>query len=533
MLDRADPPTGILALVLHAHLPFVRHPEHERHLEEQWLYEAVAATYLPLLEIFRGLVADGVRFRITMSLSPPLVTMLRDDLLKLRTAAYLDRLLELADKERRRLAGDPTFRALADFYAERFGRLKTLYDHLQGDLIGAFAELQDHGSLELITVGATHGFLPTIREPNARRAQIQVAVQHYQQTFGCAPRGIWLPECGISDGIDQVLADFGLRFFFADTHGVAHASPPPPHGAAMPIYTPAGVAVFGRDHESSQQVWSSDEGYPGDPIYREFYRDVGFDAPLGHVAPYIGPDGIRTNTGFKYHRITGKIDLAHKQPYDPRAANERAALHAGHFLFCREHQMRHLGRRMDRPPVVVAPYDAELYGHWWFEGPTFLDVLLRKLHFDQNQVVTATPSEILARYPVLPVATPPLSSWGAGGYAEVWVAGENDWIYRHQHRAEARMVELAARYADDASPLVRRALDQAARELLLLQSSDWAFILRNKTQVGYAIARVKAHLGRFDRLCTDVVEGRIDEAWLADLEARDNIFPALDFRVYR
>jgi 1,4-alpha-glucan branching enzyme len=533
MIDKQDPPLGYLALVLHAHLPFVRHPEHQRHLEENWLYEAITATYLPLLEVFRGLEQSGVRFRLTMSLSPPLVSMLRDDLLKQRAAAYLDRLLELAEKERRRLAGDHTFLRLAEFYGERYGRLKALYDAVHGDLVGAFAELQDHGSLEIITVGATHGFQPTIREPNARRAQIQVAVDHYRRHFGCAPRGIWLPECGTVDGVDRVLADFGLRYFFTDAHGVQNARPRPPFGTAAPIFTPAGVAAFGRDTESSHQVWSAEEGYPGDPAYRDFYRDVGFDAPLAHVAPYVGPDGIRTHTGFKYFRVTGKVDLAHKQPYDPGAAMERAAIHAGHFMFCREHQLRFLARHMDRPPLVVSPYDAELYGHWWFEGPRFLDVLFRRLWFDQGKIMPITPSEYLARHPVNPVAEPSPSSWGDGGYAGVWIDGTNDWIYRHQHRAEARMVELARRYGDRATDLERRALAQAARELMLLQSSDWAFILRNKTQVGYALARVKAHIARFDRLCRDVTSGMIDQGWLADLESRDNIFPDLDFRIYR
>jgi 1,4-alpha-glucan branching enzyme len=528
-----DEPLGTLSLVLHAHLPFVRHPEHKRHLEERWLHEAVTATYLPLLEVFRGLARDRVHFRVTMSMSPPLVSMLRDDLLKTRTAAFLDGLLELAEKEKKRLADDPHMAHLAWWYGDRYGRLKSIYDAIRGDIVGAFAELQDSGHLEIITVGATHGYQPTIREPEARRAQIQVAVDHYRRHFGRAPRGIWLPECGYVDGVDRLLADAGLRFFFVDAHGVTHARPRPPYGTAAPIYTPAGVAAFGRDMESSQQVWSAEEGYPGDPSYRDFYRDAGFDAPLAHVAPYIGPDGIRAHTGFKYHRVTGRVDLAHKQPYDPEAARERAAVHAGHFMWCREHQARFLGRYMDRAPNIVSPYDAELYGHWWFEGPMFLDFLFRKLYFDQHHLLPITPSEYLDRWPVNAVAEPSPSSWGDGGYSGVWIDGTNDWIYRHQHRDEARMIELARRYGDHHTGLEWRALNQAARELLLLQSSDWAFILRNKTQVGYAISRVKAHAARFDRLYRDVTSGQIDPAWLADLERRDNIFPDIDFRTYR
>ncbi len=525
-------PQGLLSMVLHAHLPYVRHPEYKYHLEENWLYEAVAATYLPLLEVWRNLARDGVRFRVTMSMSPPLVSMLRDDLLKTRTAAYLDRLLSLAEKERKRTAGDPTFHKLAWYYTERFGRLHALYDEIRGDIVDAYRRLQDDGFLEIVTVGATHGFQPTIREPAARRAQIQTAADHYHRHFGRWPRGIWLPECGYTDGVDEYLAEAGIRYFFVDAHGVLNARPRPPFGTAAPIYTRTGVAAFGRDIESSKQVWSAQEGYPGDPVYRDFYRDVGFDLPLSDVGPYVHPDGIRIHTGFKYFKVTGKVDLGHKQPYDPDVARDRAAQHAGNFLHNREAQTKWLAQSMDRLPHVVSPYDAELYGHWWFEGPMFLDFLFRKAHFDQDVVQLCTPSEYLERYPVNAVGDVSPSSWGDGGFSAVWIDGSNDWIYRHQHRAEARMIELARRYAATPTDLERRALNQAARELLLLQSSDWAFILKTGTAMGYAIARVKAHIARFRRLDREITTGTIDETWLADLERRDNLFPEIDFHLY-
>jgi 1,4-alpha-glucan branching enzyme len=525
-------PTGYLSIVLHAHLPYVRHPEYRYHLEENWLYEAVTATYLPLLEVFRNLARDGVEYRVTMSMSPPLVSMLRDDLLKTRTAAYLDRLLSLAEKERHRTAGDSRFHKLAWYYTERFGRLKALYDELRGDVVDAYRRLQDDGLLEIVTVGATHGYQPTIREPAARRAQILVAAEHYQRHFGRWPRGIWLPECGYAPGVEEHLAEAGIRYFFVDAHGVLNSRPRPPFGTAAPVFTRAGVAAFGRDMESSKQVWSADEGYPGDAVYRDFYRDVGFDLPLDYVGPYVHPDGIRIHTGFKYHRVTGRVDLGAKLPYEPDRARERAAEHAGNFMFNREQQVRWLAQGMDRPPLVVSPYDAELYGHWWFEGPMFLEYLFRKLHHDQQTVKPITPSEYLAAHPVNAAVEVSPSSWGDGGYSAVWIDRSNDWIYRHQHRCESRMVELARRYAGTATELERRALDQAARELLLLQSSDWAFILKTGTAMGYAIARVKAHVARFRRLDREISTGRIDAAWLADLERRDNIFPHVDFRIY-
>jgi 1,4-alpha-glucan branching enzyme len=524
---------GYLALVLHAHLPFVRHPEHRYFLEENWLYEAITATYLPLLEVFQGLARDRVPFKITMSMSPPLCTMLRDDLLKLRYASYLDRLQELARDEKQRTRGDAPFERLAWWYGERFARLKELYDRIHGDVVGAYKRLQDDGCLEIITVGATHGYLPVIRQPEARRAQIEVACASYASHFGRHPRGIWLPECGYTEGVDKLLADAGLRYFFTDAHGILNARPRPPLGLAAPIFTPSGVAAFGRDLESSKQVWSANEGYPGDGAYRDFYRDVGFDLPLERVAPYVHPDGIRVHTGFKYFRVTGgNVDLANKLPYDPDAAREKAAQHAANFMFNREKQIEHLAAQMDRKPLVVSPYDAELYGHWWFEGPMFLDFLARKIAYDQRGVQLSTPADYLAQYPVNAVGEPSPSSWGDGGYSAVWVDGANDWVYRHVHRAEARMHELARAYRDGADDLKRRALNQAARELLLAQSSDWAFIMKTATAVRYACDRVKAHLARFRRIDRELSAGFVDEGWLADLERRDNIFPEIDYRVY-
>jgi len=523
-------PRGLLSLVLHAHLPFIRHPEYRYHLEENWLYEAVAATYLPLLAAFRRLARDNVRFRATMSFSPPLTAMLADGLLRSRTKNALERLVRLGDQELQRNAGH--HHTLARFYRERFGSLLELYEDIDGDLLGAYRQLSDHGSLELITVGATHGFLPTMREPAARRAQIRVAVDAHSAAFGRAPRGIWLPECGYVPGVDELLREAGIQYFFVDSHGVDNARPRPPHGTAAPVVLPSGVAVFGRDTESSKQVWSADEGYPGDPWYRDFYRDIGFDLPLSVIGDFVHPDGIRVHTGYKYHRVTGKVDLADKLYYEPERAAAQVLDHARDFVDKREAETARLGDAHGIRPVMVAPYDAELYGHWWFEGPSFIEAVLRELDARGGGVASATPSEILSQVAATEVSAISPSSWGDGGYFAVWIDESNDWIYRHQHAAEERMVALARAHAGTRDPLVVRALDQAARELLLLQSSDWAFILKGGTAIGYATSRVKAHVARFRRLCSEVEAATIDQDWLTDLERRDNLFPNLDFRVY-
>ena len=525
--------TGYLCLVLHAHLPYVRHPEHENFLEERWLYEAITETYIPLIQAFDHLIDDHVGFRLTMTLSPPLISMLTDPLLQERYTRHLASLIELADKEEGRTYGSP-FHEAALMYKRRLREAMYIFrDRYHRNIVSAFKKFQDQGRLEIITCAATHGYLPLmLLQPEAVRAQIRTAVDIYTRHLGQPPRGIWLPECGYAPGIDEILKENGIRFFFSDSHGVLYASHRPRFGIFAPIYCPSGVAAFGRDVESSKQVWSTQEGYPGDYQYREFYRDIGYDLDYDYIKPYIHPDGIRIHTGFKYYKITGKVELSQKEPYNPGAADVKAADHAGNFMFNRQHQIRHLAGMMDRPPMIIAPYDAELFGHWWFEGPAWLEYLIRKIAFDQDEIELLTPSQYLERFPCNQVAVPCSSSWGNKGYHEVWLSGSNDWIYRHLHMAASRMVELANRYPE-AGGLLRRALNQAARELMLAQSSDWAFIMSTGTMVEYAVKRTKIHLSNFLRLRDEIEGNRIDEGWLSDLEYRDNIFPDVDYSWYQ
>jgi 1,4-alpha-glucan branching enzyme len=276
-------------------------------------------------------------------------------------------------------------------------------------------------------------------------------------------------------------------------------------------------------------VWSSKEGYPGDFDYREFYRDIGFDLDIDYIRPYIDPIGIRINTGIKYHRITGKTD--HKAPYNHQAALDKAAQHAGNFMFNRERQIEYLASIMDRKPVIVAPYDAELFGHWWYEGPDWLNYLIRKIAFDQNTVTLATASDYLTQNPRNQICSPSFSSWGYKGYSEVWLEGSNDWLYRHIHKMEERMVAAAQQFPG-AAGAVRRALNQMARELLLAQSSDWAFIMKTGTMVQYAVRRSKEHIANFNRLYDEVQKEQIDENFLSLVESHNNIFPNINYRVY-
>ena len=488
-----------LALILHAHLPYVR-PVGKEILEERWLYEAVAESYLPLLQMLERVTAAGLPVRVAVSLSGPLLSMLSDQGLMARCRGHLARLTTLADREAERLAATP-FAAAAGFHQERLHSLVHDLDRRQGDLLAGFAALAEAGTVELFTAAGTHGFLPLLGSDASRRAQIEAGVEEFTRLFGRWPSGLWLPECAYAPGLDHLLAAAGIRWFVADSATLGAAYPPVAGAAAL---TPGGVAALARHTAASRQIWDKRFGYPGDRLYREFYKDVGYELPLAEVTDWL-VDGVRGDTGLKFYRIT-KDGLDGKEPYNPRAAQARAAEHARHFA-----QLL-----AGCEGLVVAPFDAELFGHWWFEGPDFLAQLFAEL--PKAGVRPVTPSQWLAAQPDLPVARLPAGSWGDGGDHRVWLSAANDWLWPEIHAAEQRMLELVGE-----SALPPAVLNQAARELLLAQSSDWPFILHFQTAMAYAKRRVLAHLERFHALAS----GSATPGLIAQ---EDGIFPQLNAR---
>lgn len=526
--------SGYLVLLLHAHLPFVRHPEEESLLEEIWLYEAISETYLPLLRVLNRLEADGVPFRLALSISPTLTAMLQDELLQERYLAYCDRLIDLASHELERTRDHPQFRAMAKRYHElHVTNRREFAETYERDVTRGFDYHYKRGRIELLATAATHAYLPLyIQHPSAVDAQIRVGVESHLRVFGKAPRGFWLPECGYAPGIEDYLADHGIRYFLVATHGLVFAGERPDAGVYAPMRCPNGLAVFGRDHASSNAVWSADEGYPSDISYRDFYRDIGHDLPMSYIGRYLPGGRLRMNTGFKYHAVTGKTDQ--KLPYDPDKAARKVREHAENFVYHQTKRVHRLGQLMhsDRcvPPVIATPFDAELFGHWWYEGLDWLDAVVRRVA-ESDDLSLVTPTEYLKEHPEHQVGSPSFSSWGSKGYSEVWLDGSNDWIYPHVHKAIERMGELVERFPDETG-LKRRALNQAAREVLLSQSSDWPFIMRAGTAAPYAVRRVKDHVGNVTHVYEALSRGAIGTEWLTRVERRHNLFPDLDYRVF-
>ncbi len=523
---------GQVMLVLHSHLPFVHHPDFRDFLEEDWLFEAVMETYLPLLFVLRDLERDGIPCRLGVGLTPPLMSMLRLKDLQEKARRYLEKRRQLAEEEvRRREESDDGLEA-AQHYDKRLNQMLDLWDGLDGDILREFRRHRDEGRIETLASAATHGFLPLFLKPSSVRAQITLGMDLHEEVFGEQAKGFWLPECAYRPGLDALLVEAGVEWVVLDGHGVTQAKPPPPCGTARPIRTPAGLVAFGRDRSCSEEVWSNQVGYPGDPQYRELYRDLGFDGDYTHIRPYLKSDGVRRNLGLKFHRITGPdVPLDEKAPWSPAAARARTRIHARDFLEKRKTQIRDLKEGIGEVPAILAPFDTELFGHWWYEGPWFIEELFRQACDFSSDLRLVSPGDVLRAPGSRPEARPHASSWGRGGFYEVWLNDRNQWFWPYLHEMEERM-ESHASSVEDPDTRTRAILDQMARELLLAQSSDWLFIVTMETSTWYAEKRFRDHVHRFFAL-EDGLRGSPPDA---EEEARwrhqDVLFPSVDFRLW-
>jgi len=551
------------ALVLHTHLPMVVNHGRWPHGSD-WLNEATFECYLPLLEVAHRLVGDGISPKWTLNLSPVLTEQLASPEFQKELAFYHENVRRACaeGREHFKKTGASEYLGLCDFWEEHYERMWELHRRIGGDIPGTFAELQRGGHVEIITCGATHGYLPLLSRDESIHMQLRTAVATHKRHFGVAPRGIWLPECAyrpryewtpptgrgrgrdrrMRPGIEELLAMHGLEYFVADSHLVAAGAPVflyrdyiparkemPEPSPAIPVnearspYAPYRVAsrggngsaiAFIRDPKTTLQVWSRDHGYPGDYAYLEFHKK--------HF-----PGGLR------FWRITdSKGDLGTKILYDPKLAAEKAGLQATHFAGLVRETSEAATKADGRPALICSPYDAELFGHWWFEGPVWLEHVARDMA--RAGVTPVTLGEALTIVPPRATLSLPEGSWGEGGDHRVWLNRETEWTWDRVYSAEAEWVEhLAAGVGGH--PDLARVLAQATRELLLLEASDWQFLITTGAARDYAERRVAEHYAEFKRLSemANTLRGgeplSVEAAnTLRRLEREDFVFPDLD-----
>ena len=510
---------GDLAFVLHAHLPYVRKNE-KNSLEEDWFFQAVLECYIPLLKVLEeAFKSEPENTKLTISLSPTLLSLFQSLELKRKFPEWINTRIQLL-KELPKEEKDAS-----QFLLRNIKHQQIYWEECSGDITGKFKFLLERGCLDIITCAATHGYLPILRE-NAEtvRGQIKTAIRHHQSIFNIKPLGIWLPECAYYENLDKIISDCGIRYAVLDGHGILNSKPRPRYGVYAPICSKRGVAFFGRDSESTLPVWSAREGFPGDSVYREFHKDLGWELPLSKLKE----KGISSKRplGLKFHSITSNsISLGEKIFYNENLAQKRVEEHAEIYLLQRSEQLKSLNISNQFNPILIAPFDAELFGHWWYEGPLFIKNIFKKS--TKYSIRFTHLKEILTKKPSLQICEPSPSSWGQGGYHNYWLNDANAWIVPEITKAGYVFTEKISK--NKINGLSKRIMNQAARELLLAESSDWSFILRAGTTTELAKERVERHLSRFWLLIENFNNKKsIDFSLLGRIEEEDKIFPNIN-----
>jgi 1,4-alpha-glucan branching enzyme len=561
----------VVSIVLSAHLPFVARPEpvvEARVLEllsedvpdedfvpiekpnretencltfsyeEPWFFEMISETLLPLLEVFDRLDRDRVPFRLSLALSPVLCSMLADEVLVGHYLEYVDRQIEFGARELDRTGDNPPLHELAEYYYDQIVEKRILFTERYEKNIPRVLDLyQKKGRLEILTTAATNAFLPLYAPfPSAIQAQIEVAIASHRHFFGRNPQGFWLPELGWAPELDEHLRSYNFSYTLVDTHGgllgkrLGPGGPGVQRGSFYPIKTPAQIPVLIRDYYAQRELFESDGAWFS-PEYRDFSQDAGYELNRELVKPFLGERGIRTPTGFKYYARASSSSK--KVLYEAGKARELARVHARQFLDKRLYLLEQAETLMPETPISLCAFDADNFGRFWYEGPVFLETLFRE-GAGRAGLQFMNPQEYLSKQSISQMETvmPEFSSWGVNGYAEMWLDSSNDWMYRHVIRSLDRMVELAERFPND-SGLKERALNQAAREILLVQSSDWSKMLYNQESSDFARNQIETALRNFTTIYEALGSNYISTEWLTKLERRHYLFPNINYRVFR
>ena len=568
MAKAKDTPAGFLALTLHAHLPYVvNHGTWPHGIE--WLHEAAAETYLPLLRMLGNLERDGVPVNLNINLSPILLEQLAHPHFIADFPKYLTRKIMAAREDEAFFlqSGDMHLTETARHWGRFFSTALADFDTLNHNIVGGFRRFAEAGTIELLTCSATHGYMPLLGTDESVRAQVRMAVKTHERHLGVHPRGIWSPECGYRPagfweypkldgqqeqrpgfdriGIEEALSECDIEYFFVDTHLVEDSrripSPYGPPNSRLPqspqlerttrkpqrsvyqAYYVDGpydkhyaVTIFPRDPSTGLQVWSGDTGYPADANYLDFHKK-------------------RFPGGHRYWQVTGpRVDIGDKLVYWPQRAADKAKEHARHFVhLVRESLQASFNEAI--PPVLSAPFDAELFGHWWFEGTIWLEHVCRTLHEEGMEIATISCSQYLDSYPRASYIAMPEGSWGAEGNHQVWLNGDTSWTYSRIYEAEVYMREVCAQGTWRESETGTRVVKQLCRELLLLESSDWQFLITTGAARDYGEMRFLTHNDQFAELRAmwEAVErdGILPEPLLKrleEIEKRDSIFPEID-----
>ncbi len=511
-------------LVLHSHIPYVKR-QGRWPFGEVWLFEAMAETYIPFLKNWLDLKQLGYNAKVTFSLSPVLIEQLNSKYIQREFINYLKEreTLALEDERYFRGHGEKDLANLAANYYNFYRDIRRDYiTEFDFNITGILKSLQEEGNIEIITTAATHAYLPLLDKPSLEY-QVITGKKIYEKVFASSPRGFWLPECGYSQGLEDILVEHGFAYFYVDSHAIEGGKPIGVFSSdivddeiitetfastGLSTYRPykikdKDIMVFGRNSIVSHQVWSAEYGYPGDEDYREFHKH--FD-----------------RSGFKYWKITDRNIAMHKKSiYDPDLADLKVNIHAKHFVDSLKNTAKEAKKLGFSRPLIVGCYDTELFGHWWWEGVKWLGQVIKDVA-ESDQLDFLLPSEITTAKHEAEVFD---SSWGLGGKHFVWENKETAWMWDIIKNTGGEYEKLSTVHPK--YDIEQRAKNMALKELMLVQSSDWLFMVTNNLTRDYAMKRFFEHYTKFLRIAGAIHDDLIDEdfvLWLLETEHEDDIF---------
>ena len=515
---------GSFCLVLHGHMPYVLHHGIWPHGED-WLYEAAAETYLPLLSMVGECANLNAKPRLTIGMTPVLLEQIASEHFKRSFELYLSNRAEQAASDRRYFEqnGQAHQAWLADRWVQLYQDLSERFMQIDYDIPAAFRDRADEGSIEFLTSAATHGYMPLLLEDSSIRAQVRAGLNSSQRILGIRPKGIWFPEGAYRPaghwtpatawggpewrrGLDELVSEEGLAYFFVDNHLINHGGEMNPSSVHHPVWVDghegraASMAAFARDPYICKQVWCGFVGYPADGVYLEFHKRHG------------------ERRGLRYWKVTNcKSDLGSKDLYYPDDVPGKIYEHSQHFCGEVKRRLYEYNQQTGKHGVVVACFDAELFGHWWFEGPAFLRDVLLTLGADPDVDVRTAGSYLDAFEPERWVHLSP-GSWGEGGDHRVWANEQIQWLWEIEYRCEALFGKLTYHLPWHQRSGLRKILQKAGRELLLLQASDWPFVISRRQAPDYGIQRFTQHVARFDMFADMAERAAEDPHYLAKLD---------------
>ena len=535
-----------ISLIYEAHLPFVKEYNREDDLsytsEEVRYFQFISETLLPLLEVLGRLESDHVHFRLALVISPILCQMLTDEHLHKKYLRYIDKQIEFGRQELERISSsngskenEEIYKLIMSNYNRIVDRRIAFTERYEKNVLKAFDFYRRKGKIEILATSATHAYLPFLSHNHeSLQAQMETPAAVYRRYFGGNSHGFWLPSLGWTSALEPYLKAYNYTYTILESHGLVLGEPTPAKGCFYPAKTPKGTFFFAKDHYAEQALKAA----ATDDLYLNNHLDAGYELPAEIVRSFLSSEGERHKTGYKYWSRknsfpNGKSENRQGHIYNPQAASDRVTLHTRTFLENILGRLEEASKHMGEIPISINTYNAGKYGHTWHEGPQFIETLFR-MAAGYRDVKFVCPSEYLFKQEAssIQVVSPEFSSCGVNGYAENWLDVSNDWIYRHLFRAMERMSELAERFPDDTG-LNERALNQAAREVLLAQSSDWPALLQKQESAEFARHRAENSLRNFTTIYEALGSNYISTEWLTTLERKHNLFPNINYRVFR